>query len=430
MKQSDNVIKVHPKYEPLFKLINNENKGIRYVLIEGGRASGKSSAVALFLAHCTYKQNYRILFTRYTMTSASDSIIPEFKKKVEWIQCENDFYYTANEAINKKTGVNILYRGLKPASLTANSALKSISDVNILVIEEAQECFDEELFNRVDESIRTKDVQNLIILTLNPQTVDHWIYKRFHKDKTSPDGRRDDTLYIKTDYRDNLKNLDETYIKNIEKIKVNNSLQYNNTYLGEWIEQRENALFNRSMIKKACEDLELTSYEKNGEYLRIVIAIDPAVTSNKNSDETGMVVCAEREGDRYIILEDYSGRYTPNEWGTKAVELYEKYNADCVVCEVNNGGDMVPQIIRNLDSSVNVKTVRATRGKVLRAEPIASLYSNDKVKHIQSFPKLEQQMINYTGEKHQSSPDRLDALVWGLTILSENKNANFDFFIV
>lgn len=429
MKQNE-TIKLNKKYEPLFELINKENKDIRYVLIEGGRASGKSSAVALFLAHCTYKQNYRILFTRYTMTSASDSIIPEFKKKVEWIRCENDFYYTANEAINTKTGVNILYRGLKPASLTANSALKSIADVNILVIEEAQECYDEELFNRVDESIRTKDVQNLIILTLNPQSVDHWIYKRFYKDKTTKDGKREDTLYIKTDYRDNLENLDETYIKNIEKMKINNTLQYNNTFLGEWVEQRENALFNRSMIKNSYDNLDLTDAEKNGEFKRIVIAIDPAVTANKNSDETGIIVCAERENDCYIVLSDESGRYTPNQWGTKAIELYDKFNADCVVCEVNNGGDMVPQIIHNLDQTINVKTVRATRGKVLRAEPIASLYSENKVKHLKSFPKLEGQMLNYTGEKTQSSPDRLDAMVWGMTILSENKKTNFDFFIV
>jgi len=91
---------------------------------------------------------------------------------------------------------------------------------------------------------------------------------------------------------------------------------------------------------------------------------------------------------------------------------------------------MVPQIIHNLDQTINVKTVRATRGKVLRAEPIASLYSENKVKHAKSFPKLEEQMLNYTGDKTQSSPDRLDAMVWGITILSENKKTNFDFFIV
>jgi phage terminase large subunit-like protein len=147
------------------------------------------------------------------------------------------------------------------------------------------------------------------------------------------------------------------------------------------------------------------------------------VTSAAGSDETGIVVAGIKKGrngadSHYYVLEDATMKGTPSEWAKAVTDAYWYYNADRVVAEVNNGGDLVEQNIRSADRQVSFKAVRATRGKVLRAEPIAALYERGLVHHVGEFPLLEDQMCNYTGEPDEKSPDRMDALVWALTMLS------------
>ena len=153
---------------------------------------------------------------------------------------------------------------------------------------------------------------------------------------------------------------------------------------------------------------------------KIIVAIDPAVTANQNSDETGIIVVGKCFNNEYHVLEDLSGRHKPDAWGKIAINAFYKWEADVIVAEVNNGGDLVERLIRNIDSNISYRSVRATRGKILRAEPIAALYEQRKVHHVGVFAELESQMCSYTGETN-SSPDRLDALVWGLTELSKSK---------
>lgn len=400
-------IRINSKYQPLFEALNSHK---RYVLIEGGRGSGKSVALSSFLIHATYKKGYRILFTRYTMTSAETSIIPEFREKVSWLGLDENFRYTSSETINNKTDVNILYRGLKPSSATANSALKSVNSVNIFVLEEAQECADEDLFDRVNFSIRTKEHKNLVIIILNPTDINHWIYKRFY-DKKGNKTRTDDTIYIKTTYLDNIENLDDSFIREAERIKETNYLKYKNIFLGEWAIEKKGTLWTQKSINFALDQNE------NQEYRRVVVAIDPAVTKNSESDETGIIVAGLMENSKYCIIDDLSGKYTPNQWGSKAIYAYQKYQAGCIIGEVNNGGDLIESTIKSIDPSVNFKSVRASKGKLVRAEPVAALYEQGKVMHLRSFSKLETQMTSYNGDDTQSSPDRMDALVWALTEL-------------
>ena len=168
------------------------------------------------------------------------------------------------------------------------------------------------------------------------------------------------------------------------------------------------------MISKAL----LKNTEKTPNFTRTVIAIDPAVTQNKLSNETGIVVCARGEDNKFYIIDDISGKYTPDAWARKAVDTYYKYEADKIIAEVNNGGDLVERVIRNIDGNVSYGSVRATKGKYLRAEPISALYEQDRVKHLKPFQFLEDQMANYNPMTFSGSPDRLDALVWGLTELS------------
>lgn len=152
---------------------------------------------------------------------------------------------------------------------------------------------------------------------------------------------------------------------------------------------------------------------------RIVVAVDPAVTATEDSDKNGIVVCGLAQDGRGIVLEDASLVGSPDAWAKRAVSLYRSWQADAIVIEVNQGGDMVAHTLRTVDPHLKIVEVRATRGKHVRAEPIAALYEQGKVAHVGSFPELENQMTQMTTEGFQGdgSPDALDALVWGLTAL-------------
>jgi phage terminase large subunit-like protein len=161
------------------------------------------------------------------------------------------------------------------------------------------------------------------------------------------------------------------------------------------------------------------------ELKRIVVAIDPAASNNDGSDETGIIVAGVGLDKQMYVLEDRSGRYAPAEWARKAIAAYRDWSADRVLAEVNNGGQMVEEVIRAVDPHVSFKSVHASRGKVVRAEPIAALYEQRKVHHVGGFATLEDQMCNFTTDfnrKQAGSPDRVDALVWALTELSGKEN--------
>lgn len=151
---------------------------------------------------------------------------------------------------------------------------------------------------------------------------------------------------------------------------------------------------------------------------RIVVAVDPAVTNTEDSDEHGIIV-AGIAGERGVVLEDASLKGTPMQWARRAISLYRSYGADGIVVEVNQGGDMVAQTLRSVDDRVNIIEVRASRGKHVRAAPIASLYEQGRVAHVGSFPELESQMTQMTnaGFEGDGSPDRVDALVWAMSDL-------------
>jgi phage terminase large subunit-like protein len=154
---------------------------------------------------------------------------------------------------------------------------------------------------------------------------------------------------------------------------------------------------------------------------RIVVAIDPAVTSGEDADETGIIVAGIDAVGHAYVLEDCSGRYQPHEWAAVAIGLYKKHSADRVIGERNNGGDMIEHTIRGVDPNVSFKSVVASRGKVTRAEPISALYEQSKVHHVGAFALLEDQLCSFTSDFSRStagySPDRLDALVWAISEL-------------
>jgi PBSX family phage terminase large subunit len=369
----------------------------------GGRGSGKSWTLSMFLLNLTYQEGHVILFTRWTLTSAFISIIPEFIDKIELMNKEADFEITQSEIINKVTGSKILFRGIKTSQGTATANLKSIAGVTTFILDESEELMDEDVFDRIDLSIRAVNKPNRVILVMNPSYKSHWIYNRFVKQP------RNDTSYIHTTYLDNVQNLSQSFVEQAKRVEQENQHRYEHLFLGKWLEDAEGLLWSRPLLEKvkivAKPILE-----------RIVVAIDPAASANLNSDETGIIVLGKDSYGKGYVLEDLSGKYSPNEWAKVASQAFSNWDADCIVAEKNQGGDMVESVLRSQNATARIKLVTATKGKYVRAEPIYSLYEQSKIFHVGSFPILEKQMVTFDPDKGKS-PDRVDALVWGFTEL-------------
>ena len=233
------MIKIKNKYS----LLGSDS---RYFVVTGGRGSGKSYSLNSFLLLLTYEVGHVILFTRYTLTSAHVSIIPEFIDKIETADLSDDFYITKDEIINLKTGSKILFKGIKTSSGTQTANLKSLAGVTTWVLDEAEELNDEETFDKIDFSIRAKGIQNRVILVMNPATKEHFIYKRFFEQRGVEAGVSEvvkDTTYIHTTYLDNKENLSESFLNQIERMKVGNQSKYNHIILGGWLDKAEGVVF-------------------------------------------------------------------------------------------------------------------------------------------------------------------------------------------
>jgi len=217
---------------------------------------------------------------------------------------------------------------------------------------------------------------------------------------------------------ENRGNLAPAFFKNIIR-------KYEGTRLGrqelnaELLEDVPGALWTHSL-------LEQSRLRQHPALYRIVIAIDPAATSTENSNETGIIVAGLDENEHGYVLEDASVQGTPAQWGEVAVRLYDRYSADAIVAETNQGGEMIEHVIRTaakdlcsrqerLHSNISYIGVRASKGKYTRAEPVSALYEQGKIHHIGAFAQLEDQMCSWL--PGEDSPDRLDATVWAFTEL-------------
>jgi phage terminase large subunit-like protein len=247
----------------------------------------------------------------------------------------------------------------------------------------------------------------------NPQSV---VTTTPRPTKIIRDLARDPTSFVtRGSTYDNRANLAPAFFAEIIK-------KYEGTRLGrqelnaEILEDNPNALWKRSRID------ELRLHKAPTDMRRIVVGVDPAVTSNEKSNETGIIIAGMARGtdgiDHAYVLEDSSLVASPDAWARKAVYDYHHFGADRIIGETNNGGDLIEVVIRTIDKNVAYKKVTASRGKAKRAEPIAALYEQGRVHHVGSFPKLEDQMCQYDPQDDSGdSPDRMDALVWALTEL-------------
>lgn len=227
--------------------------------------------------------------------------------------------------------------------------------------------------------------------------------------------------------------------ENSDNIDLEALSQYEGTRLGrqelyaEILDEAAGALWNRKMIDDAQFDLpedcivkdedgitvnfDASRKEFAKKLIKVVVSVDPAITSNEESDLTGIMVAGIDINGNAYILEDATDRYMPEQWAAKAISLYNEYEADLIVAERNQGGDMVRSTLRTVDDTVPIKMVHASRGKYARAEPVSSLYERGKVKHLKYLEDLEEQMVTWEPLGSIGSPDRLDAMVWAVTNL-------------
>lgn len=210
---------------------------------------------------------------------------------------------------------------------------------------------------------------------------------------------------------ENIGNLADAFINEITQIYEGTRFGRQELY-AEILDDLESALWNRDLIERQ----RINKDDMPTQWKKIVVGVDPALTFGENSDETGIIVAGLDHKDRAFVLEDASGKYTPEGWAKKVASMYTSWQADRVIAEKNQGGDLVERNILVEAPWIPVKLVSASRNKITRAEPISTAYERGRVFHIGFFEKLEEQMCNWEAGS-PDSPDRLDAMVWAMTEL-------------
>lgn len=247
------MIELHDKYEHLFESY------ARYFIITGGRGSSKSFSINTYIASLSLEPRHKILFTRYTMTSAEVSIIPEFMEKIDLLGMDKLFDITKSMLINKRSGSEIIFKGIHTSSGDQTANLKSLQGITTWVLDEAEELVDEAKFDKIDLSIRQKGVQNRVIIILNPTTKEHFIYKRFFEAmgvNTDFTGTKGNVTYIHTTYLDNIENLDQSFIDTVEAMRLNNPSKYEHQIMGGWINRSEGVVFENWKTGEFNNDLQ------------------------------------------------------------------------------------------------------------------------------------------------------------------------------
>lgn len=249
------MIRLKPVYNPLF--LDDEKK---IILITGGRGSGKSFAAGTFIERLTFEYNreqeisHQILFARYTMTSASISVIPELTEKIEMDDTGDFFRKTKTDVVNSMTGSRVMFRGIHTSSGNQTAKLKSIKNLTTFVCDEAEEWTSYDEFEKISLSIRQKGLRNRIIIIMNPADSNHFVYEHFIKDThrlVEFDGvpvqisTHPDVLHIHTSYLDNIDHLSEDFIKAALKMKEEDPARYAHVFMGRWDDVAEGAVFKK-----------------------------------------------------------------------------------------------------------------------------------------------------------------------------------------
>jgi len=391
-----------------------------YVMLYGGSRSGKTAILVYSIIIRALKSpNSRHLILRRYFAHAKQSLwydtIPKIaglmgvtykENKQDWfITLDNGAEIWIGGLDDKQRADKIL--GKEYVTIYFNESSEFTWDsIQVALTRLAQKC--EQLVNKA-------------YFDMNPPTKSHWSYKVFVQGVDPKTGNKlnNTALYaaMQLNPNDNKENIADGYIENI--LSNMNERQRKRFLDGEFVTDIEGALWTYDLIEKNRID-ELPLIEKS------CVAIDPAVSSKPDSDDTGIAVTGKTDDIGYV-MEDATGKYTPLGWAEKAVSLYYKYDCDFIVAENNQGGDMVKAIIRQVDKDVPVKMVRAVKGKALRAEPIVGLYEQSRIKHFgDTLRELETEMTDWDAtDPNAPSPNRIDAAVYGLSKLMLKKSSTF-----
>ena len=362
----------------------------RYFIITGGRGSGKSFEVGRFITLLSYYPNEKILFTRQTMTSAHLSVIPEVQEKIDFMDKAHDFDVTKTEITNKGSGSKIIFKGLRTSSGDQTANLKSLQGMTCWVNDETEELSDEATFDRIDLSIRQKGVQNRVILILNPTTKAHWIYKRFFEDAGVAEGftgQQGDVTYIHTTYLDNIENLDQSFLNNIEKMRVNTPSKYNHLILGGWLDRAEGVIFT-NWIYGAFDD-------------SLPFAFGMDFGFHPDPDTLVRVAIDEKRKILYCKQELYETKLSPTELAERVAEITQRYSVVADSAE--------PRLIDFLKQrGVRIEGVKKFAGSVLEGIKMMQDY---QIVITPESTKIANELNNYCMKNGQPVSNGYDHLI-------------------
>jgi len=381
-----------------------------HIMLYGGSRSGKSfvNLRSIFIRACKCRSRH-ILFRKHfngIKTSIWFETYPKLRKlcfpKLGIEENRTDWFLTF------PNGSEVWIAGLDEGERTDKVLGKEYSTINFV---EASEMSWDSVETAQSRLAENSGLELKAYYDMNPPNKRHWSYKLFveglHPETNVP--LSDPQLYaaLLMSPGDNKDNLPSAYINTI---LANMSERKRKRFLlGEFLDDTEGALWTADQISAyRCRPEEVP------DLVRVVVGVDPAVTSKAQSDETGIVVAGVDERGHAYVLADRSLRDTPRKWAEATVGAYNDYDGDRVIGEVNNGGDLVEMNLRTVAESIPYKSVHASRGKLVRAEPIQSLYERGFVHHVGQFPDLEDEMCSWVPESSTWSPNRMDGLVWAL----------------
>jgi len=403
----------------------------QHILLYGGSRSGKTFLFMRAIAiRAMLAPNSRHAALRYRFNHIKASIIkdtfpkmmrlcfPDVKYKID----HSDWYAELGDQSQ------IWFGGLDEKERTekilgqeyATIFLNEISQIdfearNLALTRLAQNCSVE--LDGIKTTMRLK-----MYYDCNPPPKSHWSYKLFIKkvDPTTNLKLKNPELYasLQVNPADNVENLPPTYLATLAELPRRMQDRF---LRGEYVEVVDGALWSTEVIDKHRVD------EAPTDLMRVVVAIDPPATSGEEAAECGIIVAGTKmvDGKKHgYVLADYSMKGKPDQWAKQAIQAYRDHSADRIVAEVNNGGEMIEALLQHVDPTVSYKAVRASRGKITRAEPISALYDNGLVHHVGQFVDLEDQQCTYV--PGQTSPDRMDAGVWALTDLFDVPSVSMD----
>jgi len=408
-----------PKQVEGYRLMGGEQS---HTLLYGGSRSGKTFLICYAIAMRAMKApGSRHVITRLHNIDVRQSVMMDTFPKVMSLAWPDVTIKTNKQdqfvTIETDGGTSELwFAGLDDKERVDKVLGKEFATITVNEASQVAYAAVETLRTRLAQAVNTVSGRPLKLRAfydLNPSGRAHWTYKEFHEGLKATGERvmrPEDFAYLVMNPMDN-PHLPAAYI---EQLRGLSSRKRKRFLEGQYLADVPGALWSSEMIERSRAPL----FDPK-DATRIVVSVDPAITANADSDETGIIAAASQGrgmGAHGYVLRDVSGRYSPLAWAKKAVDLYKELGADRIVAEGNQGGEMVRQTLKSVDANVPVQIVHATRAKQARAEPVAALYEEGRIHHVGALSGLEDQMTAWVpGEG--DSPDRVDALVWAITDL-------------